>query len=472
MKKIFSLLLCLLASSILFAQEPLGTWYGALEAQGTKLSLIFHISKTGESYSSTMDSPQQSSMGIPMSKTTYKDKMLIIEAPNMGMKYTATFLPDQNQITGTFEQGGLSLQLTLSSKLEKSTIIKVPSRPQDPKDFTYKQEEVSFSNSKGGATLAGTLTLPADGKASKIVILITGSGPQNRNEELMNHRPFLVLSDWLTRNAIAVLRYDDRGIGRSTGDFSNATTADFADDAEAAVNYIASRPDLKEMSIGLIGHSEGGMIAPMVASRNKSVKFIVLAAGPAIPIAELMVQQNKDVARLMGISDETIMKSAETNTKIFAAINQYKNLSSASYDKKIDSMVRTEVSAKPSSELGGKTIDEVVTRITSTLKDPWMWYFISFDPTYYLTKIHCPVLALNGTLDSQVACQTNLTGIKKSLQKAGNKKFEIVPLEGLNHLFQKAKTGSPQEYEQIDETINPAVLQKITSWIKVHDREY
>ncbi len=207
----------------------------------------------------------------------------------------------------------------------------------------------------------------------------------------MNHRPFLVLSDWLTRNGIAVLRYDDRGVGKSTGDFSNATTADFANDAEVAVNYIASRPDLKEMSIGLIGHSEGGMIAPMVASRNKSVKFIVLAAGPAIPIAQLMVQQNKDVARLMGISDETIMKSAETNTKIFAAINQYKNLSSASYDKKIDSLVRTEVSAKPSSELGGKTIDEVVTRITSTLKDPWMRYFISFDPTYYLTKTHCPV---------------------------------------------------------------------------------
>jgi alpha/beta superfamily hydrolase len=471
MKKIFSLLLCLLTSSILLAQAPLGTWYGTLDVQGNKLSLIFHISKTGDSYSTTMDSPQQNAMGIPMGKTTFKDKTLIVEAPNAGIRYTATFLPDQHQITGTFEQGGLNVPLSLSSQPEKSIIIKVPSRPQDPKNFPYKQEEVSFINTKEGNTLSGTLTLPADGKASKIVILITGSGPQNRNEELMNHRPFLVLSDWLTRNGIAVLRYDDRGIGKSTGNFSTATTADFADDAEAAVNYVASHPDLKKMSVGLIGHSEGGMIAPMVASRNKTVKFIVLAAGPAIPIAQLMVQQNKDMARLMGISDRAIAKSAETNTKLYAAINQFKNLSSASYNKKIDSLISTVVSAIPTSELGGKTADEVVTSITSTLKNPWMRYFISFDPTYYLTKIQCPVLALNGTLDCQVACQTNLAGVKNSLQKAGNKKFEIVPLDGINHLFQKAKTGSLQEYEQIDETINPTVLQKITSWIKAHDRE-
>nr|WP_068889233.1 alpha/beta hydrolase [Pedobacter panaciterrae] len=466
MKRIISLLVCLTFSSILYAQEPLGTWYGNLDVQGTKLSLIFHLTKTGDNYSSTMDSPQQKAMGIPMGKTTYINRKLIIEAPNMGIKYTATFLPEQQKITGTFEQGGLSIPLVLNSKPDKSTITKLPVRPQDPKDFPYKQEEVSFSNNKGGDTLAGTLTIPADGKASKIVVLITGSGPQNRNEELLNHRPFLVLSDWLTRNGIAVLRYDDRGIGKSTGNFNTATSADFADDAEAAVSYIASRPDLKKLSVGLIGHSEGGMIAPMVASRNKSVKFIVLMAGPGIPIAQLMIQQNKDVAKLTGVPDAAIAKSTKTNAKLYAAITQYKTFPSAIYNEKIDSIVRSEISLIPVSELQGKTVDELVLGITSSLKTPWMRYFISFDPTAYLTKVKCPVLALNGSLDSQVASDPNLTGIKNSLQKAGNKKFEIVPMQGLNHLFQKAKTGSPNEYEQIGETINPLALEKITNWIK------
>lgn len=466
MKRILSLLFCLMTSLSLFAQEPLGTWYGTLDVQGKKLSLIFHLSKTGDGYSSTMDSPQQNAMGIPMAKTTYNDQTLIVEAPNMGMKYTATFLPDQHQITGTFEQGGLKLPLVLNTKAEKSAVTTLPTRSQDPKDFPYKQEEVSFNNSKGGNTLAGTLTLPAAGKASKIVVLITGSGPQDRNENLLNHRPFLVLSDWLTRNGIAVLRYDDRGIGKSTGNFNTATSADFADDAEAAVNYINSRADLKQLSIGLIGHSEGGMIAPMVASRNKTVKFIVLMAGPGIPLDQLMLQQARDIGKLTGVSAKTMEKSAAVNTQAFAAMKKYQSLPQALYNKKIDSLARLEISKDPDPKIKEMNIDELVTSGTKALKTPWMRYFISFDPSVYLTKVHCPVLALNGTLDSQVAAKPNLSAIQAALQKGGNKKFEIVPMEGLNHLFQKAKTGAPDEYEQIDETINPAVLQKITSWIK------
>jgi len=465
MKRPFTLLLCLLASTALFAQEPLGTWYGTLDVQGKKLSLIFHLSKTGDNYSSTMDSPQQSAMGIPMGKTTFKDQQLLVEAPNMGMKYTATFLPEQQQINGIFEQGGLKLPLVLSSKAEKTAVTKLAIRPQDPKDFPYKQEEVTFNNSKGGHVLAGTLTLPTDGKASKIVVLITGSGPQNRNEDLLNHRPFLVLSDWLTRHGIAVLRYDDRGIGKSTGNFNTATSADFADDAETAVSYINSRVDLKGLSVGLIGHSEGGMIAPMVASRNKTVKFIVLMAGPGIPLDQLMLQQAQDIGKLTGVSEKNLEKSTAANTLVFAAMKKYQNLPQASYDQKIDSLTRLEISKDPDLRIKEKNMDELVKTGSKQLKSPWMRYFISFDPGAYLTKVKCPVLAINGTLDSQVAAKANLSAIQTALQKAGNKKFEIVPFEGLNHLFQKAKTGAPDEYEKIEETINPAVLQKITTWI-------
>lgn len=466
MKRILPLLFCLMTSTLLFAQEPLGTWYGSLNLPGTKLSLIFHLSKTGNSYSSTMDIPQQNAMGIPMAKTSYTGQTLLVEAPNLGIKYTGTFSPDQHQITGTFEQGELKLPFVLNTKAEKSAMTTLSTRSQDPKDFPYKQEEVSFHNSKGGNILAGTLTLPAAGKASKIVVLITGSGPQDRNENLVNHRPFLVLSDWLTRNGIAVLRYDDRGIGKSTGNFNTATTADFADDAEAAVNYINSRADLQQLSIGLIGHSEGGMIAPMVASRNKTVKFIVLMAGPGIPLDQLILQQARDIGKLTGVSAKNMEKSTAIKTQAFAAMKKYQNLPEVLYNKKMDSLARLEITKDPDPKIKEMNIDELVESGTKALKTPWMRYFISFDPSTYLTKVHCPVLALNGTLDSQVAAKPNLSAIQTALQKAGNKKFEIVPMEGLNHLFQKAKTGAPDEYEQIDETINPAVLQKITSWIK------
>lgn len=298
MKKLNLTLILLLAFTTMQAQNIVGDWYGTLNVQATKLHLVFHISKNAEAYSSTMDSPDQNAFGLATDGTAFSNNQLTIQAAKFGLKYTGTFKADSNNISGTFTQGPVNVPLTLSH--EKPTAALPPeARPQDPKDFPYKQEQVYFINSKAGDKLAGTLTLPA-GKVSKVVVLISGSGPQDRNEEVkqFNHRPFLVWSDWLTRQGIAVLRYDDRGIGHSTGNFNLATSADFADDAEAAVNYIKSRADLKNLSVGLMGHSEGGMIAPVVASRNKQVDFIVLLAGPGTPITELMLQQSADQARL------------------------------------------------------------------------------------------------------------------------------------------------------------------------------
>jgi len=459
MKKIVLTFAFVLLVGIAFAQGIVGDWAGVLAVNGAKLRIIFHITKTGDGYKSTMDSPDQGAKGLPVGATTFADNKITINASQYGINYTGTYLPDSNKINGSFPQGGKIVPLNFT--WSKYTIA---ARSQDPKDFPYKQEEVAFDNPKGGDRLAGTLTMPADGKASKIVILITGSGPENRDEEVFNHRPFLVISDWLTRHGIAVLRYDDRGVAKSTGNYNTATTADFADDAEAAVNYIQSRSDLKNLSIGLMGHSEGGTIAPMVASRNKSVKFLVLLAGPGVPNEQLMLKQTADIARLQGASDEGIKLSSASNKKVYDLIIQNPTMTAAQLKPLLDTLMYRDFRSYPGGGLPDKRIAEIVQQ-NATLLAPWYRYFIAMNPADYLTKIQCPVLALDGTLDMQVNAEANLAGIKASLEKAGNKNFEVVALPGLNHLFQKATTGAVAEYEQIDETIDPVVLDKVTAWI-------
>ncbi|MDB5123945.1 MAG: hypothetical protein JWP94_2074 [Mucilaginibacter sp.] len=466
MKKIITSFIFILLTYGAFAQGIAGDWYGTLNIPGgTTLHVVFHITKSGETYSATFDSPDQGARGLATDKTTVTGNQVTIEAAQFNFKYMGDYKPDSNKITGTFTQGGGSLPLILTSG-KPSTAVVPSARPQDPKDFPYKQEEIIFTNPKAGNKLAGTLTMPADGKATKILVLITGSGPQNRNEEIIqfNHRPFLVWSDWLTRQGIAVLRYDDRGIGQSTGDFKTATSADFADDAEAAVNYIRSRSDLKGLSIGLMGHSEGGMIAPIVASRDKAIKFIILLAGPGVPIEQLMLKQVADQMRLSGAPGEAILRSAATNKKVYKLISQNPSLSTAQLKQQVDTLMYRELRGYPKADLQNQSIDAIVKQ-SSALISPWYRYFIAFNPADYLTKVKCPVLALDGTLDMQVNSDANLAGIKASLEKGGNRHFQIVSLPGLNHLFQKATTGSVAEYAQIPETVDPAALQKVSAWI-------
>jgi pimeloyl-ACP methyl ester carboxylesterase len=332
---------------------------------------------------------------------------------------------------------------------------------QEPTSFPYKQEEVLISNTKSKVQLAGTLTLPSNGKVSKIVILITGGGPQNRNYEWLNHRPFLVLSDWLTRKGVAVLRYDDRGVGKSTGIFSTATTFDFADDVEAAITYIRSRHDLENLSIGLIGHSEGGLIAPMVASHDENVKFIVLLAGPGIPGDEITLQQSAHRSHLAGASDADINKTKAFNRKVFDLIMRSSSLSSRQLKDQVDTLLyRTTL---------GHHVDNAkfvtVKKQYESFVTPWVRTYLKLNPADYLVKVKCPVLALNGTKDVQVISEANLAGIAKALDQGGNKQYKVVPLEGINHALQKAKTGNETEYTQISETINPIVLTTVSNWI-------
>lgn len=464
-KYLITLLLAVTAHTIL-AQGITGNWYGSLKVKGQALPIVFHISQSGNTYTAKWDSPSQAANNLDTKTTTFKNNIVQIDAPQYGVVYTGNFLPDSNKINGTFSQRGLSMPLILTRNQNDAQAQKSDRRPQDPTSFPYKQEEVSFINPKGGNKLAGTLTLPADGKASKIVVLISGSGAQNRNEELMNHRPFLVWSDWLTRQGIAVLRCDDRGVNQSTGDFNTATTADFADDAEAAVNFIKSREDLKTMQVGLIGHSEGGMIAPMVASRNKQVNFLVLLAAPGVPLDQLLLKQSADLMHAAGLTDSIIKLDRSIRQVVYKTVKQYPQMPAKAFKGKLDTITvayARKVDRRPVAD--SVAYQAIRKQYTDEAASPWYRYFISFNPAQYLSQIKCPVLALNGTLDIQVNAEANLAAIKSNLQKAGNKRFEIVPLPGLNHLFQKAIKGDISEYIKIEETVNPAALQKVSAWI-------
>ncbi len=325
-------------------------------------------------------------------------------------------------------------------------------RPQNPvKPYPYREEEVSYENKVQNVTLAGTLTIPQGKGPFPVVLLITGSGPQDRDESLLGHKPFLVLSDYLTRHGIAVLRADDRGIGKSTGVFANATTADFATDVEAGVAFLKTRPEVNPQKIGLVGHSEGGVIAPMVAARNKDVAFIVMMAGTGVPGDQVLPAQSEAIEVASGKDPSEAAKSAAKEKEMLALVETEKD--PAILEKELQEKMKGEV---PDAQIGMQ-----IKQITS----PWFRYFLTYDPATALRKVRCPVLAINGALDKQVLPSQNLPAIRKALEEGGNKHFEADELPGLNHLFQTAKTGAPAEYSQIEETMSPVALEKISEWI-------
>lgn len=340
-------------------------------------------------------------------------------------------------------------------------------RPQEPKKpYNYISENVYFTNfSADSIKLAGTLTLPKNNKKPTVVVLISGSGPQNRNEEVkqFNHKPFLVLSDYLTNNGIAVLRYDDRGVEESEGDFKTATSFDFASDVEAAIAYLKTRTDIDSSKIGLIGHSEGGLIAPIVASRNKDVAFVVLLAGTGVDGAKVLETQARRAAELAGAPKLQLDENEKLTTIIYGIIQAETD------DDIIKSKITTSLNEfkviNPNSPLVPYITDAMIEQQLGVLKSEWLLSFIRTDPKDFLQKTTCPVLALNGSKDFQVLPKINLEGIKNGLEKAGNNDVTIMELEGLNHLFQTAKTGSLQEYSKIEETFSLIALGIIKDWI-------
>ena len=461
MKKI-TFLLFILATLTGTAQDITGQWNGILKVSGIQLRIVFNITKTDTGYISTMDSPDQGATGIPVTSTTFENAILNLIVSNAGIEYQGEFKEDS--IVGTFKQRGKSLALNLKKDFIAKPVLV---RPQEPvKPYPYYSEEVIFRNEKANIKLAGTLTLPEKEGNFPVVVLITGSGAQNRDEELMGHKPFLVLSDYLTRNGIGVLRYDDRGTAQSEGDFKNATSLDFASDVEAAIAYLKTRKEINKKKIGLIGHSEGGIIAPMAASKSKDVNFIVLLAGTGIQGNQLLLLQQELIGKASGVSESDLQKSREINSAAFNIVIKSTNTETLKAD--LTSFLTQKLRESPDNQMPeGMSESDFIKAQVDQITSPWMQYFIKYDPAPTLEKVKCRVLALNGEKDLQVPPRQNLPAIKAALIKGGNNKVTTIELPNLNHLFQECKTGSPGEYAQIEQTFSPIALEEITRWINL-----
>lgn len=450
MKKL--ILFILLIPCLAQAQDITGKWNGIFTAQGMELRLVFHISREDSTYAAKMDSPDEKAFGITASATTFINSTLNIEMAKLGVRYQGKYKP--NGIEGIFYQSGQSFPLNLTRNLiEKKSLF----RPQEPKKpYPYYSEEVRFPSEGGKVELAGTLTLPVGKKKFPTAILITGSGPQNRDEEFMTHKPFLVLADHLTKSGIAVLRYDDRGFAQSTGNHGRATSADFANDVRAAIAYLKTRKEIDYRLIGLVGHSEGGLIAPMVAG-DTDVAFIVLLAAPGVSGSQILLKQIELSTRSQGVDEEHVQREVRINRGILELFSQYGE------DESFETRLKEYVISNNNIPQG---VDEkeIIKMLVSRFRRPWMRYFVKYDPASSLKRIKCPVLALNGEKDVQVAAD-NLVVIEKAIRQGGNDNVTVKKIPNMNHLFQTCKTGAMDEYATIEQTINPVVLREISGWV-------
>ncbi|HSR41574.1 MAG TPA: alpha/beta hydrolase [Longimicrobiales bacterium] len=448
--------------------DPVGDWAGELDVGAARLTLVFHVTRSDDgTLASTLDSPDQGAMDIPTGATTLTGDTLTIEVPGVGGRYTGTIAGDT--LTGTWSQGAQSLPLVLARGGE----IERPERPQDPQPpFPYRTEDVRIDNPEAeGVTLAGTLSIPEGEGPFPGVVLVSGSGPQDRDEALMGHRPFAVLADGLTRHGIAVLRYDDRGFASSTGEFAGATSRDFASDAAAAAAWLASRPDVAD--VGIVGHSEGGIVGPMVATEyGDRVDFLVLLAGTGLTGAEILAAQTELIMEANGAPPGTVRANREIQD-VYAGVARMDledEAAIAEARRRILPLLDTLPASLRNTLEGGsvENRDRGIAQNVRQMNTPWFRFFLDYDPAETLRRVSdVPVLALNGSLDLQVPSEVNLTAIEEALEAAGNDDVTVTELPGLNHLFQTATSGSPMEYAKIEETMAPVVWETVAEWIRV-----
>ena len=427
-----------------------GDWLGTVDTGMGKLRLVLHLTNGEDGLTATMDSLDQGANGLPVTSITRTGASLKFEMKSIGGSYDGTISADLRTFSGTWTQGGKSFPLAF--KRVKNAADLELRRPQNPvKPYPYREEEVSYNNPAAKIQLAATLTIPPGKGPFPAVLLIVGSGPHDRDETLMGHKPFLVLADYLTRKGIAVLRADKRGVGKSGGNYSQAVMADFASDAESGVGYLKTRTEVNPHKIGLVGHSEGGSEAPLAATHDPDVAFIVLMAGPGVPGDEILAQQVVLIGRAAGKSQEEVEKDAAIQKEVLATVK--KDEDDAALEKDLRAVMAGKV---PEAQMGMQI------KIVSS---PWFRDFLKYDPAATLSKVTCPVLDINGKKDLQVPPEQNLAAIRKALAAGGNKNFEVDELPGLNHLFQTAKTGGVGEYGDIEETMSPVALEKVASWI-------
>jgi uncharacterized protein len=435
-----------------------GVWQGVIETTGLRFRVQVHVTHDDKKeLLAALDSIDQGVRGLPATHVTQKGADFHFEIPAVSGSYDGTLNDAKDFITGTWTQSGAQQKLDL----KRSEQVFELRRPQNPvKPYPYLEEEVTFPNARAGISLAGTLTLPTGSGTFPAAVLICGSGPHDRDESLAGHRPFLVLADFLTRKGVAVLRYDKRGNGKSSGSYDQATSEDFASDVRAAIAYLKSRKEIDGMKIGLIGHSEGGMLAPMVAAHSSDVRWIVLLAGPGVKGEDILLEQSQLISRAAGLGESQIARSLDFDRKAYALVRQEKD--STALESKLNAIVQ-------SSDLAGSTPAPALKAQIQMMTSPWFRFFLDYDPLPALQATRCPVLALNGEKDLQVAPKDNLPAIRKALESSGNKDFQVAELQGLNHLFQHCQTGSPTEYGAIEETMAPEALNAISDWALKHN---
>lgn len=450
MNKLFTLSFFLLFSLVSSAQDISGDWTGEVEIPSGKLGFVFHLTKEGNGYSATMDIPKQGLSSSKAESATFIDSVLKITFPVFKMEYSGR-LNQKNEFTGNLSQAGNGVPLGL-----KRGNIKL-NRPQEPvPPFSYYSENVTFQSLADKINLKGTLTLPKKEGKYPVVIIISGSGPQDRNGTMFGHKLYWVIADQLTKNGIGVLRFDDRGAGESGGKVEQTTIETNSADVKGAIAYLKTRKDIIVSKIGLIGHSIGGIIAPKVASETKDINYMILMAGPGLDGDKLMLSQKAASERLLGIPEEQIMQGQE--------------LIKGAYDIVINSKsdtagIKAEVTAYFKEKIGTMVPESQISSITEQITGNEVLSLIQSKPAQYLSKVKCPVLAINGSKDFQVPAKDNLAAIKKALENGGNTKVETSEMESLNHLFQESKTGALTEYVEIEQTISPVALNAMTLWL-------
>ena len=479
-------IIVLLAGGAAAAAQPAedtgfaGSWSGELSVEelGMSFRMAFDIvADESGALTATFASPDQGAYDIAVDSVLVEGESLRLVLLAAAGEFNGTLSEDGQSIEGTWGQAGLSMPLVL----ERSESVMRSARPQDPAEpYPYISEEVAIQSSAENVTLSGTLTLPESVPVAAGVVLISGSGPQDRNSEISNHRPFLVLADYLTRRGIAVLRYDDRGFGESTGSTDNATSEDFADDARAAHAFLSARPELEGASVGLLGHSEGGIIAPMVATTSGDVDFLVLMAAPGVvgevilmdqvmaqaeqgyqTALDMALQMGPEAAAQMEEAFETILESTRTSQeRIYDVLKTEADSARAADGIRSVLMEQFGQFGPPGMDINAQ-VDAQVRQVNTA----WMRHFLTYDPAPALTMVTAPVLAIGGGKDTQVKSSDNLPAIEAALSEGGNTNVTVVELEGLNHMFQTAETGYVMEYATIDETIAPGALELIGDWI-------
>ena len=465
MKFIQTVLLTLLAFTT-FAQPATyqGAWEGAIDlgAAGS-LDVIMDIKGTGKSMSCVMKVPQQGEAEVPAEKIFVDNNQININYPNLRASYKGTL--EGEKISGIWSQNGMTFPLNL----EPFVANKIPERPQHPKapfNYDISEIEVDIQNNKGSHKLSGTLTQPKGDGPFPLAILVSGSGPQDRDETIFHHKPFWVIADYMTNNRIAVFRYDERGVGKSTGSFAESTTQDFANDALAIVEQMSKMSNIDKEKIGIIGHSEGALVASMAAAKSASVKFAILLAGPSVPGHQLLKTQITDVSLAEGFAPEEIQKEAQIKSDIIniAAGKGTVSQRSTRAKNKLKSFYDSNFSAEEKKQKG--SFELYYQSIAEPLMNDWMHFFLNVEPKVYIEKMACPTLALIGSKDMQVSADHNISGFRAALHAAPTQVYKVKEIEGVNHLFQHSRTGKPSEYGQLGETFAHEVLVLMRDWMK------